>query len=382
MKKICIFVGSRANYSSVKSVMSAIQNRSDMTLQLIVGASAILDKYGSVIDLISRDGFTTLDIIDTVLENDTPSAMAKSTALGIIEMSNILGRIKPDVVVTVGDRFETMATVISASYMNIPIAHTMGGEITGTLDETIRHAITKFSNIHFPATKLSAERIIKMGEDPNMVFNVGCPRIDIVNDILSSNYQLSDNFYFEGAGCDIDVTKNFLLLSQHSVTTEYAMAENQMAETLFAIKNIGLPLIALWPNPDAGTDGISRALRKFREKETVQMRIYKNIYLNDYIWLENHVSCLIGNSSSGIREGSFIGTPVVNIGTRQQFRERGSNVIDVPYCSSDIARAIETQVEHGKYKRETLYGDGHAGIKIANILDRINLPNNQKRLTY
>ena len=178
MRKICVFIGSRANYSSIKSVMQAVRDHPQLELQVVAGASALLEQFGKVVDLISSDGFKPDFTFHNIVEGENPTTMAKSTGLGIIEMAMVLDNLEPDFVVIVGDRFEMMAIAIAAAYMNIRIAHTMGGEVTGTIDESIRHAITKFAHIHFPANEDARLRIIKMGEDENYAFNVGCPRID------------------------------------------------------------------------------------------------------------------------------------------------------------------------------------------------------------
>ena len=175
MRKICVFVGSRANYSSIKSVMQAVKDHNDLELQVVTGASAILERFGNVDQLIRDDGFIPNYTFHNLVEGENPVTMAKSTGLGLIEMSMILNNLKPDAVVLVGDRFEVMAVAIAAAYMNIPIAHTMGGEVTGTIDESIRHAITKFAHYHFPANEDAKQRLIKLGEDPKHVYNVGCP---------------------------------------------------------------------------------------------------------------------------------------------------------------------------------------------------------------
>ena len=185
MKKICTVIGSRANYSSIKSAMRAIKDHPELELQLVCVASALLDRYGQVVNLIERDGFRVDEKLHILVEGETPATMVKSTGMGLIELSSVFDRLRPDVVITVGDRFETMATTLAAAYMNIPVAHTMGGEVSGTIDESIRHAVTKFAHIHFPASRDAAERIIKLGERSETVFRVGCPRIDLVAEILN-----------------------------------------------------------------------------------------------------------------------------------------------------------------------------------------------------
>jgi UDP-hydrolysing UDP-N-acetyl-D-glucosamine 2-epimerase len=383
MKKILTFIGSRANYSSIKSVLSEIKKKSNLKLYIVAGASAVLDRYGSVAKLIEKDGFKINKKLYFLIEGETPLTMAKSTGLGLVEISSVLDEIKPDLVITVGDRFETMCTTLAAAYMNIPIAHTMGGEVSGTIDESIRHAITKFSHIHFPASRDAAERIKKLGENKKNIFLVGCPRIDIVKKILKQKINnISQLINNSGVGDKIDLNQPFLLVSQHPVTTEYKNSENQILETLKAIKETKLQSIVLWPNADAGSGLLSRGIRKWRENnKAIKMRFFKNIDLNVYIHLMNKTSCLVGNSSSGIREGAYIGTPVVNIGTRQLNREKASNVISCAHQGVAIYNSIMYQVSHKKYPKSSIYGNGTAAKKIVKILNRIKV-NIQKNITY
>jgi len=382
-RKIAVFVGSRANYSSIKSAMRAIQTHPSLELQLVVGASAVLDRYGSVADLIERDGFTVRGRIFMLVEGETPLTMAKSTGLGLIELATLLDQLRPDVVLTVGDRFETMATTLAAAYMNIPLAHTMGGEVSGTIDESIRHAVTKFAHIHFPASQDAKDRIIKLGERPEDIFLVGCPRIDLVKDILDQDGEkVLSGLKFEGVGDKVNLDAPFVLVSQHPVTQEYGAGEKQITATLQAVRDLDLPAVVLWPNADAGSDDIARGIRRWREtKQDRGMHFFKNLPIDVYVHLMRRTACLIGNSSSGIREGAFIGTPVVNIGSRQDMRERGTNVIDVEHDREAIRAAVTRQIEHGRYPMEPIYGDGEAGARIADVLSRCEA-NIQKRITY
>ena len=383
MKKICVVVGSRANYSSIKSVMVAVREHPDLELQLVVAASALLDRYGSVVNLIEKDGFEPSARIYMLIEGETPATMAKSTGVGLMELPTVFERLQPDVVVTVGDRFETMATTLAAAYMNIPVAHTMGGEVSGTIDESIRHAVTKFAHIHFPASREAAERIIKLGEPPETVHLVGCPRIDLVADILRATGGIDEHLFDLGVGSKLDLASPFILVSQHPVTTEYGAGERQIAATLEAVRETGLPAIVLWPNADAGSEDIARGIRKLRERhEDERMHFFKNLPTATYVQLMARTACLVGNSSSGIREGAYIGTPVVNVGTRQIMRERGQNVIEVPHEKDAILAAVRRQLAHGRYKMEPIYGDGTAGRQIADILARLGPVNVQKRITY
>jgi UDP-hydrolysing UDP-N-acetyl-D-glucosamine 2-epimerase len=383
MRNICVFIGSRANYSSIKSAMLSINKHPDLHLQVVVGASALLDRYGSVVNLIEEDGFSIEAKLYMLIEGETPATMAKSTGVGLIELPAVFERLQPDIVLTVGDRFETMATTLASAYMNIPVAHTMGGEVTGTIDESIRHAVTKFAHIHFPASMEAAERIIKLGEREEDVYMVGCPRIDLVAEILEADQQNDmDQIFLQGAGEGINLHEPFVLLSQHPVTTEYGEGENQITQTLMAIKRTGLPAIVLWPNADAGSEDVARGIRKWREMGLGEnMHFFKNLPITTYIRLMKQTVCLIGNSSSGIREGAYIGTPVINIGTRQEKRERGNNVLDVSYSAKEIYEAIQFQISNGSYQSEAIYGDGSAGDKIAHILSKCNWKI-QKRITY
>jgi len=353
-------------------------------LQVIVGASALLDRFGSVVDIVAADGFQIDARVHMIIEGETPTTMAKSTGLGLLELPTILDQLVPDVVITVGDRFETIATAIAAAYMNIPLAHTMGGEISGTIDESVRHAITKLAHIHFPANQRAADRIIRMGENPTNVHVVGCPRIDLVAEVAQENTRLPERAWleYEGVGGQINLDEPFLLVSQHPVTTEYGQGENQITETLFALNELRIPTIMLWPNVDAGSEDVSRGMRKFREHyQHDYIRFYKNFSVETYVRLMKRCACMLGNSSAAIREGAFLGVPAVNIGSRQNDRTRGKNVIDVGYNQDEIIAAIQEQHAHGPYPPEPIYGDGHAGNRIAKILATTEL-NIQKRLTY
>lgn len=380
-RKVAVVVHSRANYGRIKSVLKAVREHPDLELQLILGASALLHRYGNVRAVIEKDGFDVTASVYTIVEGETPTTMAKSTGLGIIELATIFENLKPDVVVTVADRFETMSTAIAASYMNIPLAHTQGGEITGSIDESVRHAITKMAHVHFPATRKSAENVVHMGENPDHVHWTGCPAMDVVNEIdLSLPRDLFERY--KGVGPGIDPAKPYLVVLQHPVTTEYGSGFDQINETLQAVIETGMQAAWLWPNIDAGSDDVSKGLRKFREfNKTVPIHFYLNFGVEDYARLINNCACLVGNSSSGIREGSFLGVPAVNIGTRQGGREHGGNLVFAGYDRHEILAAIQKQLEHGKYPREDLFGDGKAGIRIAQILAETDFQI-QKRLAF
>lgn len=363
--------------------MRAVSTHPDLELQLVAGASALLDRYGAVVDIMERDGFTAAARVFMLVEGETPATMAKSTGLGLIELPTIFEQLRPDVVLTVGDRFETMATTLAAAYMNIPLAHTMGGEVSGNIDENIRHAITKFATIHFPACEDARQRIIKLGERPETVHNVGCPRMDLVAELLQkTDLDLDRELFAEGVGAAFSTNEPFIIVSQHPVTGEYGAGEKQVTETLYATLSTGLPTLVLWPNADAGSEDVSRSIRKFREKNSnAPFHYVKNLPPEIYLPLMAKTACLVGNSSSAIREGAFIGTPAVNVGSRQTARQRGANVVDAGYDRAAIAAAIANRLKTGKLPSDPIYGDGKAGPRIAHLLATENFDIN-KVITY
>jgi UDP-hydrolysing UDP-N-acetyl-D-glucosamine 2-epimerase len=362
--------------------MRAVRAHPDLRLQLVVGASALLDRYGTVLDLIERDGFEPDEKVFMLIEGETPSTMAKSTGLGLLELPTAFERLRPDIVLTVGDRFETMATALAATYMNIPLAHTMGGEVSGNIDESIRHAVTKFAHVHFPACSDAGDRIVRMGEPPETVHVVGCPRMDLVAEVLADPGDGLSELFDYGVGGRFSLDEPFLLVSQHPVTTEYGDGVRQITETLLAVKELDLPAIVLWPNADAGSEQIAAGIRRFREHEDdSKLHFFKNLPTTDYVKLMAKTVCIVGNSSSAIREGSFIGTPAVNVGPRQAGRQRGSNVVDVGYDRDEVVDAVRRQLDHGPYGHDPIYGDGRAGERIAGVLAEVEV-SIQKRIAY
>ena len=381
-RKICVVVASRANYGRVKAVMKAIKEHPSLELQLIVGASTLLERFGKAVSVIKADGFVPNATIFYVVEGETLATQSKSTGLGIIELTTAFENLMPDIVVTVADRFETMATSIAATYLNIPLAHIQGGEVSGNIDDRVRHAITKLSDIHFPATEGSRCRIIKMGENPEYVFNLGCPAMDILhNQDLSLDCELLSRY--GGVGEPIDWIKPYMLMVQHPVTTSYGKGREEVTETLEALKTFKeIQKIVLWPNIDAGSDDVSKGIRVFREKNMNEnFHYFKNFSPEDYAIVLNNAVCCVGNSSSFIREGAYLGVPVVVVGDRQEGREHGQNVMFVEYSKDDITRKVRDQLSHGRYEKDRIFGQGDAGIKISNRLAEIDL-NIEKKNTY
>jgi len=317
-----------------------------------------------------------------VVEGENLVTTAKSTGLGVVELASIFERLRPDIVVSVADRYETIATAIAASYMNIPLAHVQGGEITGSIDEKVRHAVTKLADLHLVSTELAAERVIRMGEDPAAVFLTGCPSIDLADRVASEDTSFDPFDLYAGVGHQFSVDQDYVVIMQHPVTTEYLDAAKQIDATLDALTRVELPVFFFWPNVDAGSDRISKRIRQFREEQELpHVYFFKNLPPEDFLRLIARARCVIGNSSVGIRECSYLGIPVVNIGSRQQGRERGPNVIDVESSSDEIVAALERHLAAAPLEPVHLYGDGKEGERIAEVLATCPL-SIEKRLTY
>lgn len=370
MRKICVVITARPSYARIKTVLESVKRHPELELQLVVGASALLERYGPVIKVIEADGFKPDAVVYMVVEGENLVTTAKSTGLGVVELATIFDNLKPDAVVSVADRYETIATAISASYLNIPVAHVQGGEVTGSIDEKVRHAVTKLANLHFVANRQAAERVIRMGEDPKTVFVTGCPSVDLAARVAAEDQAGFNPFkYYGGVGYQFDPQKGYIVVMQHPVTTEYRDALHQINETLTAIEKMAYPTFWFWPNVDAGSDRISKGIRHFRETHDVPfIYFFKNLSPEDFLRLLIGAKCIVGNSSVGVRESSYLGIPAVNIGNRQSGRDRGPNIIDTDYSSTEVMNAIRHHLDNGKYPSSDLYGDGTAGQQIAELL--------------
>lgn len=382
-RKICVVVTARPSYSRVRTALSAIQKHPDLELQLVVTASALLKRYGQVEKYMERDGFQIDARVYSVLEGENLVTSAKTTGLGLMELATVFDRLDPDIILTIADRYETIATAIAATYMNIPLAHLQGGEITGNIDEKVRHAITKLADYHLVSTQRAHDYVVRMGEHEDSVFITGCPSIDIAHDVKNNPGELFNPFErYGGVGAEVDLTQGYLVVMQHPVTSEYEKAREHITETLHAVYELNLPTLWFWPNVDAGSDGTSNGIRAFREMHDIpNIHFFKQIPPRDFLQMLYFSRCLIGNSSVGIRECSYLGVPVVNIGSREEGRERGNNLIDVGYGREAIKSAILQQLDNGRGTGVPLYGDGFAGEKIAQVLAKVDLKFT-KRLSY
>jgi GDP/UDP-N,N'-diacetylbacillosamine 2-epimerase (hydrolysing) len=383
MKKVAVVTGTRAEYGILLPVLKAIQARKELNLLLIATGMHLSHDFGYTVKEIEKDGFKIDARVNMLAADDTLGAMAKSIGQGIIGLTQTWEKLKPDIVVVLGDRVEPLAAAISGAYMNIPIAHIHGGDATkGGLDEYARHAITKFAHIHFPATPKSAERIIKLGEDKWRVHMVGSPALDVIlNEKLLPRKSVIDKF-------GLDASQPLVMMVQHSITTEVDRAAEQVTETLEALVATGYPVITLYPNSDAGGRRILERIKQFAKKHSI-FKVITSLPRREYLSLLDVASVLVGNSSSGIIDSPSFGVPAVNIGSRQQGRERGDNVIDVGYNRKEIIKAIKKalsdQVFLKKVKRcYNPYGDGKASIRIAEVLSRLEITPEliQKKITY
>lgn len=382
MRKICVVLTARTSYTKIRQILIELSKIEVVEIQLVCAASVLLDRYGNMIQTIKNDGFEISERVYMLLEGEKLLTSAKSVGLGIIEFSGVFERLNPDIVMVMADRFEVIAPAIAAAYQNIPLAHIQGGEVTGNIDEKVRHSITKLADLHFPATRRAQEWLIKMGENQSNVFLTGCPSIDLAKEVVlnkNMNFDLYEKY--GGVGGFPELSGGYYLVMQHPVTTEYESARSQVIETLEAVLSINMPVIWFWPNPDAGGDETSKVLREYREKrEMPNIHFIKNMEPKDFLNLLYNSNGIIGNSSVAIRECAFLGIPSINIGSRQANRERAINVYDVSYSRNEIRNAILSHTKR-KYESSHLYGDGNAAVKIAKILSEVPL-SSSKIISY
>lgn len=385
MKNVCVVITARPSYSRIRSALVELKKNSNINLQLVVAASAMVNTYGKVVEQIRHDGFEITAKVYNMISGENVISAAKTTGLGIIELSTIFENIKPDMVITIADRFETMSTAIAASYMNIPLIHIQGGEVTGNIDEKVRHAITKLADIHMVSTEKARERLIKMGEIPDRIYVTGCPSIDIADEVRKKYDLLRFDPIekYNGVGELLQNRNDYIIVMQHPVTTEIEEASQQTKCVLDMVGELNKQVYWFWPNVDAGADAVSKEIRIYREEmKNKNIYFFKNMSPEDFLVLLLGSICIIGNSSVAIRECSYLGVPAINLGDRQAGRERGKNVIDCPYEKARIKTAYEQIVTSNRPRGENLYGDGHAGEKIAKIIASLSNIPIDKKLNY
>jgi UDP-hydrolysing UDP-N-acetyl-D-glucosamine 2-epimerase len=375
-----VVLADRANYGRLKPLMRAIAGREELELQVIATGTTVLERFGLPVAVIRGDGFRVDGEIYIELEGSTPATMAKSVGFGVVEFASEFQRLKPDIVLLIGDRYETLAAAIAAGYMNICIAHIQGGEVSGSIDECARHAISKFAHFHFPSTPRAAEYLVRMGERPETILGIGCPGSDLARSLEPGLD--GDVVNRAGGGARIRVEEPFLLVVFHPTTTEYGGERRQMEELLEALWALRMQAVLLWPNVDAGSEHISKTIRIFRDQRRPDwLRTLTNLPPEHYLRVLANTACAVGNSSSFVRDAGYFGTPVVLVGSRQDGRETDGNVTRAAPERGEIARAVREQLAHGRYQPSALYGDGRVSERIVDALAGLQ-PYVQKKLHY
>jgi UDP-hydrolysing UDP-N-acetyl-D-glucosamine 2-epimerase len=382
MRSVCVVLVDRANYGRLKPVMHAIDAHPELRLQVVAAGTMVLERFDRPVDVLREDGFEIDSEVFLELEGSTPTTMAKSVGFGTVEFAGEFRRLAPDVVLVIGDRYEALAAAVAAAYMNLCLVHIQGGEVSGSIDESARHAITRFAHFHVPSTRRSRDYLVRMGERPETILTVGCPSSDIARGVepLGRRSVLNER----GSGAAIDPNQPFLLVVFHPTTTEHGAETGQMQTLLAALDKVRKPTLLLWPNIDAGSDHISKAIRVHRDRQPDDqewLRTLINLPPEAYLQVLAAAACAVGNSSSFVRDASFLGTPVVLVGNRQRGREMDVHGVRVPVEEDAIVRAISARLAAGRHAPSTLYGDGHVSERIADALATLT-PYCQKTLHY
>ena len=373
----------RGNYAKMKSTMRAIHDDNRFVLQVVIGGGLVLDRYGRFEPILTRDGFAIDATVDYMEEEDSLLAMTRSASRCLARFAQVLEQLEPDVVVIVADRYEALALAQAAVCMNVRIAHVEGGEVSGSIDERIRHAVTKLAHLHFVANEDAAIRVCRMGEHRDHVHVVGTPSLDQLGEIDLDRIDLLQRVIDErGTGAEIDLRSPYIVVSHHPVVTRAADTPRHYRALAEAVNTLQLPAIWVLPNLDTGAvEALGPVAALQRDRSAPPVRSVGSLPFDAYARLLHHARCLIGNTSSGLREGAFLGVPVVNIGSRQHGRARANNVVDVDDDCASIVSAARKQIEHGRFASDPLYGDGTAGSKIAALLGS-SLPPLEKTITY
>lgn len=380
---IAVFSGNRAEYGLLSPILRAVKEHNCLDYRLIISGAHLDENFGLTKEEIRSDGYDIHAEVNLDMDGDGSAVTPRAIASGILGLTPILQDIQPDLLVVYADRFEGFSAVIAGTQMNIPTAHIEGGDVTegGALDDSVRHAMTKLAHLHYTTNEQAANRVLSMGEEPWRVHTVGFPALDLINDNAFANEEeLMDRF-------SLDSSKPVVLFTQHSITTEYQEAARQLSHSIDALCRIAkekVRVLITYPNNDAGGEIITEALEQFDGEGHPYITIHKSLGRHNYHGLlalarfpEWRIAC-VGNSSSGIKETPAFGCPTVNIGTRQQSRLRGENVIDTEHDSESIYTAIHRCLYHEEFRalcKETPnpYGGGSAGKLIAENLASVDL---------
>lgn len=380
-RKIAIICSSRATYGYKRRIIKIIHETDDLEAQVIVTGMHLLPEYGLTVREIEQDGVPIVARVDMMVGGDTPAAWAKSIGIEIQSLAQVFSMLQADIVLVTGDRAEMFAAAACAAYMNIPVAHIQAGDVSGHIDGSARHAITKLSHIHFASCEDSAKRVEHLGEEPWRIFNVGAPQLDpIIHDPKLSRKKLREKL-------GIDLEKPTALIIQHPVLAESDEAYGQMKETMAALEKLLLQSVIIYPNVDAGGLEIIRAIKEYEHLSFIHG--YENMERQTFISVLRDVAVIVGNSSCGILEAPSFKLPAINIGTRQRGRMQARNVINVGYDRKQIEASIQKALYDRDFKRKLAscvnpYGDGHSSERIVKILSEIEINNRllHKQITY
>lgn len=383
-RKILAVTGIRSEYDIMSSVFRAIQSHPRLELEIAVTGAHLSEAYGHTINEIRADGFPIADEIESLLNGDRNASRVKGLAVQLQGLIQTTVRVTPDILLVLGDREESMSTALLGAYMNIPVAHVAGGDrVVGNVDDQVRHAVTKLAHIHFTTNQESAERILKLGEQPFRIFNVGNPGLDRLLDVPN----LDAATLSQGLGIPIFDEEPLILLIQHVISTEVDDAYSQMRITLEAVADLGVRTVLSYPNSDAGGQQMIRAIREFEGLPCLHTA--RNIPRLEFVNLMRRASCLLGNSSAGILEAPLLGLPVVNVGNRQRGRLHAENVEFVPHNKEWIVRAVRRAIWDSDYRARIArcsnpYGDGKSSQRIADTLASIPIDDRLliKDITY
>lgn len=363
--RVAVILTARPSWAKLEPVCRALKAMPEIDLQIICCASALLERYGKVVEVVRKDYDVAAEVYSTLEGANLPTS-GKETGVLLQALVDVLSSLRPDCGVVCADRHEVLGAAQACSYLHIPLIHMQGGEFSGSIDDKVRDAITQLADVHCTATERAKHRVYALTGDFERVHWTGCPSVDLAKQAQGEPPVTVGEL--GGAGAAIDLTQPFAVVLQHPVTNEYDEAFRQMSSTLSAanVCDSQPQLLVMWPGEDAGADAMSKAIRThpaFEDFHTV-----RSLPPSRFLKLMTQASVVIGNSSAGIREASWLGVPVVNVGTRQHGRERAGNVVDVSYDPAAIERAIERQIGHGPYPSSALYGSGNAGQRIAEVI--------------
>lgn len=385
MRKILGVTGIRSEYDIMTPVYRAIEAHSKLQLQLVVTGTHLSPHHNFTLNQIEKDGFPIADRIESLFNSDQKSSRAKGLAVQLAGLVQSVSRIEPDFLLVLGDREESITTALTGAYLDIPVAHLCGGDkVIGNVDDVVRHAVTKLSHLHFTTNEASRERVLKLGEEPFRVHNVGNPGLDRFRAVPQMT---PEALFLELGFSRNDLEQPLLMVVQHPLSSETEKTYGQMKETLEAIKELNFPTVVTYPNSDPGNHGIIRCIQEYRSLHN--LRIFRNVPTTTFVNVLRHAACLIGNSSLGFLEGAFLRLPVLNVGNRQQGRLHGDNLIFVPHDRLEIARlvrekALSQAFLHALETSASPYGDGHSSQRIVDVLDAIAIDEKLlvKKITY